>query len=28
MALVSGYFVFVYRTFAGKVRAGGDHEGY
>jgi cytochrome d ubiquinol oxidase subunit II len=28
MALVTGYFVFVYRTFAGKVRSGGDHEGY
>ena len=26
MALVTGYFVFTYRSFAGKVRA--DHEGY
>ncbi len=28
MALVTGYFVFTYRHFAGKVKLGGEGEGY
>jgi cytochrome bd-type quinol oxidase subunit 2 len=28
MALVAGYFIFVYRHFAGKVKLEADHEGY
>jgi len=26
MALATGYFVFTYRNFAGKVKAGAGHE--
>ena len=28
MALCAGYFVFLYRHFAGKVKIDADHEGY
>ncbi len=28
MALATGYFVFLYRHFAGKVKLDADHEGY
>ena len=28
MALCTGYFVFLYRHFAGKVKLDADHEGY
>ncbi len=28
MVLASGYFVFLYRHFAGKVKVGAEHEGY
>ncbi len=28
MAMVSGYFLFAYRNFAGKVKPGTDHEAY
>ncbi len=28
MILAGGYFVFLYRHFAGKVKVGADHEGY